>query len=781
MLVNRFLLTIAFIVGCICFCTYTVSSQEINKVKIIVFDKHTNSPLPQCIIKDKGQNNRGWTTDTNGVAYIPDRTTVEIRYIGYISQVLYINSGKKVIKIFLTEDSHRLKEVSITQSRTIRNTTSSVGLLDRQLLEKAQNESMAKLLSSIGGCRVLSTGAMIEKPIVDGMSGSRIAIVDNNSKIVGQNWGDDHAPEIDIPSYASVSVIKGAESVKYGASAIGGVVIVNTDLNPQEKDTHFGVQYSLSSNGLMNGGSAFLENDVKSLGNFRYRIGYKYYRSFDYTTPKYRLSNTGSWISNLRADLSYNINKLTIHSHFTHYNTEIGIYRGAIIGSLDDLMARYRLGSPPISSIPDFTTKIEYPKQNVSHSLWNTQLIYNIDDKNKLDLRYTLQSDYRREYSLRLGDFVNVPGFAFTLLTNSLSASYKHFFSDRINIELGASATNVTNTTDDNTGEVPIIPNYVTNDIGLFFLSNFNISNQSVIQAGIRYDNKYTNSLGFDNLGNRYGGVKWYNSISGTLGSRYTFNEHNKANINIALAWRAPDMNELYSSGLHHGEAVYKVGDSNLKTEKAIKLTSGYTLSINIFKLQANLFGQYIYDYIYETPKTTKINGVIEPIGIQLNSGYFVKYFHSQDNALFFGGDFTANISILNGLEYTLRAEFIRGYNTTAKGYFPYIPSDRIEQILQYSASIKNINISLGVNHTIVTKQTHFDNNSYLLPDTPPAYNLLGASFSAAYTFRNDSSLELYIKGYNITNNLYKEYTNRLHYFMHEKGIDITTGIRYNF
>ena len=41
-----------------------------------------------------------------------------------------------------------------------------------------------------------------------------------------QNWGIDHAPEIDISSADNISVIKGAAGVRYGPEALGGVVLV---------------------------------------------------------------------------------------------------------------------------------------------------------------------------------------------------------------------------------------------------------------------------------------------------------------------------------------------------------------------------------------------------------------------------------------------------------------------------------------------------------------------------------------------------------------------------
>lgn len=41
-----------------------------------------------------------------------------------------------------------------------------------------------------------------------------------------QQWGQGHAPEIALAQAGRVTVLKGAESVRYGADALGGVIMV---------------------------------------------------------------------------------------------------------------------------------------------------------------------------------------------------------------------------------------------------------------------------------------------------------------------------------------------------------------------------------------------------------------------------------------------------------------------------------------------------------------------------------------------------------------------------
>lgn len=759
----------------------SIAFAQNRKLTVKVVDAVTAEPLPWSVVKTEA---KGYVTDGEGIAIIDvsKNSVLDISYAGYKNAKRQVSARENTITIRLQSKDEELQGVEVVENKVLRKNTSSVSAIDKSILKRSQNSSIADILSSVTGCRILSSGAMIEKPIIEGMSGSRVSIVDNNSKLMGQHWGDDHSPEIDIPSYAKVTVIKGAEGVKYGANAIGGVVVVDTDLDPREKGARGGLQYSLSSNGFLNGGSLYYEDNIPFFGNLRYRVGYKQYESSDYSTAKYRLSNTGSWIKDIRSDLAYNIKDFTLHAHFSYYDTEIGIYRGTLIGNMNDLLERYELGYPPSSAIlPINYERIDYPKQRVSHLHANSHIIYKFNDLNTLNIRYSFQQDYRKEYSLRLGKFKDMPEFAFKLFTHNFSTSFKHIFGNKSILDVGSSLIFVNNISDKGTGAVPMIPNYMTLEGGLFVISNMNLSDKLMFEIGTRTDFKYTNSNGFDLLGLEYGGERKYSSISGTTGIRYNYNEENTFNINAGLAWRAPEMNELYSHGLHHGEAVYQEGDPNLKTEKSIKVTTGYNLDKGKCRLSLGLFGNYIFDYIYDAPRFETINGVREPIGTLQNSGYFVKYFYSQANGLFYGGDINLSLGRWFGFGYNAKVEFIRAKNINNNSFFPNIPSDRLENTISYLYTKNNIKIEANINHTFVAKQKNSNTEVDLVPDTPPAYNVFNALFSFSYIWSNNNSLELYLQGKNITNNLYKEYTNRLRYFMHEKGLDISLGVRYSF
>ena len=67
------------------------------------------------------------------------------------------------------------------------------------------------------------------------MHSSRILLMNNGVRLESQSWGADHAPELDYTGSSMVEVVKGAECIRYGFGAMGGVVLLNDAPLPYEK------------------------------------------------------------------------------------------------------------------------------------------------------------------------------------------------------------------------------------------------------------------------------------------------------------------------------------------------------------------------------------------------------------------------------------------------------------------------------------------------------------------------------------------------------------------
>ena len=54
---------------------------------------------------------------------------------------------------------------------------------------------VSNLLSAIPQLNLISTGNSIQKPMFQGLSGLRLPLIQNELRMVGQTWGNDHGPE----------------------------------------------------------------------------------------------------------------------------------------------------------------------------------------------------------------------------------------------------------------------------------------------------------------------------------------------------------------------------------------------------------------------------------------------------------------------------------------------------------------------------------------------------------------------------------------------------------
>ena len=77
------------------------------------------------------------------------------------------------------------------------------------------------------------------------------------------------------------------------------------------------------------------------------------------------------------------------------------------------------------------------------------------------------------------------------------------------------------------------------------------------------------------------------------------------------------------------------------------------------------------------------------------------------------------------------KAEWIFGRNLTRSGWLPFMPSDRYGLSATYSKTLgsrKQYVASLSLSGIYVAKQTRFDPDKDLVPDSPDGYFLLNGT-----------------------------------------------------
>ena len=778
-----FVLSLLFLFACRMWATDCNEHRMTNKdsdthITFVILSEKTREPIIGATVRCEGAITPV-VTDMNGRCIIIfkgsiNKIKVDVTYVGYkkISKTLTIVSGKTVT-LQMQDDAKMIDNVVVMAQKhqtTALQQSATIGL---DAMEKVGTTSLAKLLEVVPGVSSISTGNTIAKPVIQGMHSSRILLLNEGVRLESQSWGEDHAPEIDYSGTNMIEVVKGAESIRYGYGAMGGVVLLNQATLPygqQHLKTRGTVNMGYESNAKGYNGSGTLEMGYKHVG---LRLHGMYQRGGDYSTAEYILNNTGFNNISMSALAGYQNKNITATLYTSLYYSRSGIYYASRISDIDQLLARFAAGRPDNNTLKPFSYNIKPPFQQTQHFTLKGDIKWEINKNHKLSLILSYQDNLRWEFDNRKQDkysWIPVQDLILTTYKTDLlwNAKWKCW---NMTTEAGLSGSYQSNYNYPGTKQPAFIPNYAALTMGGFFLQQAKIG-RFQCSLGMRYDFRAMDVDGYTSLKSYkyYKDFKVYSNFTTSLAAHYQLSDRWDMRANIGWSWRPPDINELYATGLHHG-THWVVGNRKLTSEHGYKAVFGTRYRTDWYSIEPSFFYQHVHNYIYDA------------IGKGLNrfhnhpSGKYPKFIFGQDNVVLTGGDITATITPLTSLTIMAKGEWIYARNLTQKEWLPFMPSDRYGLSGSYHWTFDRMgkyNASVSLSGIYVTKKTHFDPDKDLVPDSPPAYVLFNGTAEWSMKLSGQRELKLMMIGDNIFNTLYKEYTDRFRYYAHARGSNIT-------
>ncbi|WP_338733785.1 TonB-dependent receptor [Mangrovimonas cancribranchiae] len=729
--------------------------------------------------------------------------TLTISHIGCETKTVSYQISNHIAKtVFLEHHLEELSEVVISSNLKTEN-TSIERSLNKSTLESFTDKSLGDALNSISGVSSLNTGNTIVKPMIHGLHSSRLLIVNNNVRMFDQEWGDEHAPNIDINSSSRVQVIKGASSLKYGSDAIGGLILIK----PKKyavKDSLFGSSMlSLNSNGFGGNINSELIKTFKS--GYYTKIQSSYKQFGDFRAPDYHLTNSGIKNFNASARIGYNSFEKGFDAYYSVVNNELAILQSSHIGNVDDLVLAINNKQPRV--VEDFSYNINYPKQSILHHLGKIEAYKRFKALGKLSIQYDIQINRRKEFDVRRGDFANKPVIDLRLFTNTLQSNLHIDFIDNLKIDTGVLGRYQQNDAISGTGASPLIPDYDKYDASIYAIGNYKFNNNSEISAGMRYDfsrieakkwyyeTDWQVTYNYDELfpefeTNTIDNSKiltypefTYHNLSANLGFSKQFKNDMSLFLNYGLATRTPNPSELFSDGLHHSAARIEVGQLTINKEVAHKIMASFERKNENFGFVISPYYKYIYNYIQLIPvgTTTTIRGA------------FPVWEYDQVNAQILGVDIDVNKKISNTLNYIGNISLLKGDNLSDDTSLIHMPATNFtNSISYYNQDLNQLSISLK-NKTVLQQKRYPDYNFYTfnpilqedvyvdISSTPSTYSLF--SFNSSMTFKafKEGHLKLEFNIENLFNTSYREHLNRLRYFADELGRNFNLKIKINY
>ncbi|SDG86314.1 TonB-dependent receptor [Psychroflexus sediminis] len=781
-------------------CDFSISGQ--------IIDIHDNTPLQGAVISIGGTNTVSYSNE-NGYYEFNDLCKGELTlkvthpYCKTEAKTIRLKEDRK-INFRLEHHLEELNEVLLKGKLYNTNLNSSISnQIKTEELERFSSTSLGEALESISGVSTLNTGSSIVKPIIQGLHSSRVLIINDNVRLHDQQWGEDHAPNVDINSAANVMVIKGASALKYGGDAIAGVIVVEPRKAPI-KDTLMG---KTILTGASNGRGGTLSSSLikSNLSGFNYRIQGSLKRLGDLKAPDYQLTNTGQRENNLSLGLGLNKIDYGIDFSYKLTNSEIGILRAAHIGNARDLVNSINRQEP--FYIEDFSYSIDNPKQEVTHQIFKLNTFKKLKNIGEASLQYSFQNNDRLEFDVRRGGRSNIAAMDMNLKTHTLLAQLEWTQIRDFNTEFGIELNAQTNFSDPSTGVKRLIPDYDMYSAGIFATSIFELNENWKIDAGIRYDFSKINADKFyalsrwrnlnynqlypqfevEEFGNQIltNPIFDYHNISGTVGATHIFENDWKLISNLSSASRAPNPSELFSEGLHHSLATIELGDLRLGSEQSLKVGIELQGEIDNFGFSLQPYYNYIDDFI-----------ILEPEGIETTiRGSFPVYAYRQTDARLFGIDVSASYTYRN-FDWLSNFAYVNGTDIDRDTALINMPPLNLSNTLTYRKAEWN-NFYLSVNSKFVAEQHLFPDNNFttdivntttgnfeeVLVDisTPPeAYHLLNFRSGVQFDL-NSNKLSIDIIINNVLNTSYRDYLNRLRFYADEVGTNAMLQLKFNY
>ncbi len=765
--------TIILFFGCLCL-AFQLKSQDCNlSLSGKVTDKSTGEVLPYATILLPDNPGNGTITDSNGNFRIeslcPGGLHLEIGYTGFKTKRIFYDLNQNLeVSIELEYHDELLSELVIHGAKEQSNTQVSQAL-NQELIEREANKNLGNILENISGVNTIKNGSGIAKPVIHGLYGNRITILNNGIPQAGQQWGNDHAPEIDPYSGNHVSVVKGASAIEYLGNSIGGVVLVEPDDIDDDPHIHGGINYIFQTNGR----GHTVNSRVGKAGKwFRWRATGTFKQIGDLNAPDYYLTNTGKSENNGSLLISKDFGNLFTSLYYSYFGTDIGILRGSHIGNLTDLESAIGRDRPFFTE-QRFSNNVSAPRQEVGHHLIKFETTLPRGDDH-FKFRYSFQANDREEYDVRRSGRTNIPALSLNLQSHFADLVYHKFFEDALTLKSGIQFRLDDNVNDPETGILPLIPNYLSMTQGVFVIGQKDF-NKLFFEMGGRLDYKYQDvasiSRSVPRVIERYD-LHFFNYAFNT-GLRYKLSSDITSNLNFGVNQRPPEINELFSFGLHQGVSGIERGDRSLSEETSFKsvLSFDWRSSGKLF-VQALGYAQHIRNYIFLEPA--------DEFELTIR-GAFPVYNYNQTDASLIGADLTLTYEPIQAIKWNLTYSGVRGFDVVNDVPLIFMPPPNFKSsLIYYPGTIGPLSEnSITITGRYIDQQRNWnEGQDFLAP--PDAYFLLGIRLSSA-TDLNKNKLRFFVQAENLTNVRYRDFLNRLRYFADEPGINLNVGLNFSF
>ena len=701
--------------------------------------------------------------------------------------------------------AHLLAQTPVTQMHEVVVTASPLGRSAFDLAQPVSSLSGDQLQHKIaptlgetlnGEPGVASSGFTggASRPIIRGLADNRVTVLNNGTDVLDvSNLSPDHAPSVDSLISQSVEIVRGAATILYGSSAIGGVVNVIDNRIPTEAPPN---RFKGEVDGRYN------SNDDERSGA----------GSLD-------LALTQHWVLHVDGSI-LKTDDISISGHALDGRIRRGL-------SPEQRARGNEFGGDPHGFVPNtrvFTrdfgvgTSYVWDKGYVGVSFNQFLSVYGVPDDPESDDPIAPPDRVRidmtkRQYSLRASLADPLPW----LISGNFKATYIDYKHLEIDGETVGSIFK-TNGVDSRLelvhqplgkmegsigaqtlyrnlsvgGEESFLQPTHTLQVAGFVFEEVNLAPVR-LQIGGRGEyvavDIDSNDPALTSLKSGEGTHRDFVPLSAAAGAIYDFAQDVNAAFTARYSERAPTAEELFARGSHDATFQFLIGDPNLPKERVLGLDLSVRKQSGVVTGSVSGFYNHFFDFIDFTPTGEFEDGLrvfdYADKRADFYGGEALVDFHllpreitipaqhdgkSVKDIVAPGGDVTAPNP--NDFYFELKSDYVHAQNATDDQPLPRIPPWRWTAALAYQSP------KIGARAEVV--RVDGQGRTAEFESSTPGYTFLNADLS--YNFAaGPITYNAYIRGTNLTNAEGREHTSFLKEVLPLPGRSIVVGIRATF
>ncbi|MBI5767969.1 MAG: TonB-dependent receptor [Verrucomicrobia bacterium] len=625
-------------------------------------------------------------------------------------------------------------------------------------LRRLAQATLGETLASIPGVSAASYGPGASRPVIRGLGGDRVRVLDNGiGALDASSISPDHNTALEPLFATRIEVLRGPSALRYGSSAVGGAVnVIDNTIPDTAPDGH-----ARGAAEARFGGAARERTGVVSVGHgadgLAFRVNALRQQTADVRIPGVARIDADAPAGQPRDTLPGSATETTslgggftkfwksghAGASVTRYETNYGVPTGdepAI--SIDLRQTRFDLEAESTQAFGPF-------RGLQLHSSFGDYRHAELSGGSTVNTTFT-----NRAWEGRL----ELPHASVGALSGSVGL--QGTFSDFAAV-----------------GEEVATPPSLTRNTAIFAVEDYQASDVLTFQFGGRLEHQAI-KLGEVEAG--LPAVPGYSARSdqrknfagASASAGLVFRPAKDWSVGLALAYteRLPTAQELFSNGPHGGTGAYEVGTSGLSNERSLgfdlslRRRAGFvTGSVGVF---ANRFSGYIFEE--ELPESV--------VPAAHNQARLTPYQFVARDADFRGAELELVFHLLESgprhLHLETTADVVRAHERTSGTPLPRIPPVRYGGRLSYGDAAWR----LGVEARRTQSQSHLATAE----SATPGHTLVNAN--VAYLIAAGRvSYELFLRGQNLGDVIAREHTSFLKEFAPLAGRGVTLGVRLTF